>query len=55
MVRVLKLVFLFLLVASVAHADDAIKEFSFRAVDGKTIDSRTYKGKPMVINVSAYW
>ena len=55
MVKALKLVFLLLLVASVAHADDAIKEFTFRTVDGKTIDSRTYQGKPMVINVSAYW
>lgn len=38
-----------------AHADEAVKEFSFRTVDGKIVEYRAANKVPMVINIGAHW
>lgn len=47
------LVFCFLTVS--AYADDTIREFSFRTVEGDAIEYKTPNKSLMVINIGAHW
>lgn len=46
---------LIMLLASGASAGDVVKEFTFKASDGRIIDSTTLKGAPMVIIIGSHW
>ena len=52
MLRVMAVVFFFAVFASAA---DTINEFSFTAVDGKTIDYKANPRPPMVVNIGSHW
>jgi len=41
--------------AAVLNADDILGRFTQPTLDGKTINSETLKGMPMVINFSSPW
>lgn len=52
--------FLVLIICMVAfagrlNADDSIKGFAQKTLDGKTVKSETLKGMPLVINIGSHW
>jgi peroxiredoxin len=49
------LALLLVLPAGVAGAQDVMDDFTITSIDGKTIDSRSLRGTPMMINVMATW
>lgn len=55
MKRALKVVILAVLLAVTAYADDTVKEFSFKTVDGKTVEYRASGGSAMVVNIGSHW
>ena len=38
-----------------AYADETIREFSFKTVDGKTVEYKATNKMPMVVNIGAHW
>lgn len=38
-----------------AYADDAVLEFTFQTVDGKTIEYRATNKTPYVVNIGSHW
>lgn len=46
---------LFILLFSVAYAEDFPKDFTFRTVDGVTLDAKALKGKALVISIISHW
>ncbi len=38
-----------------AYADDAVQEFSFKTVDGRTIEYKATNKTPYVVNIGAHW
>jgi len=56
MTRTLSLLSLFLLcIATPLYASDMVSPFTFTDLAGKTYNSNTLKGVPLVINVGAHW
>ena len=49
-------IFIFLMAfAGRLHAYETIASFSQQTIDGRTFNSRSLKGMPMVINVGSAW
>jgi hypothetical protein len=55
MSKAVKVLFLLVLLSSAVCAEDVATEFTFQTLDGKTINSQAYRGKPMVINIGSHW
>lgn len=43
------------LLAVAAYADDTVKEFSFKTIDGKTVEYNAAVGSTMVVNIGSHW
>ena len=52
---VFRAVLVFCFLSGFASADDTVTEFSFRTVEGKTIDYKAANKMLMVINIGAHW
>ena len=39
----------------VAYADGPVRDFSFKTVDGKTIEYKATSRIPVVVNIGAHW
>lgn len=39
----------------VAYADETIRGFSFKTVEGKTVEYKAANRMPMVVNIGAHW
>jgi uncharacterized membrane protein len=44
-----------LFLAVFAYADETVRDFSFKTVDGKTIAYKAANKMPMVVNIGAHW
>jgi hypothetical protein len=55
--KVIFCVFVIVVVAisGVLCADDVIQGFTLTTLDGKTVDYRSLRGMPIVINFGAHW
>jgi hypothetical protein len=42
-------------VALTAFAEDKVKDFTFKTIDGGTIAYSSLRGSPIVVNVAAAW
>jgi thiol-disulfide isomerase/thioredoxin len=40
---------------AVVHADEIVREFSFKTVDGKTVEYKATNKSPFVVNIGAHW
>jgi len=38
-----------------AYADETVREFSFKTVDGKTIEYKAASRSPMIVSIGAHW
>ncbi len=38
-----------------AYADETVRDFSFKTLNGKTIEYRAASNTPMVVNIGAHW
>lgn len=41
--------------ATVVQAQEVVKGFTFATITGKTLDYRSLKGTPMVVNIGSHW
>jgi peroxiredoxin len=55
MKKVASFTILLMLLAFSVFAEDMVKDFTFRTIDGKTIAYRSLRGAPLVVNIGAYW
>ena len=55
MVRTAGVALLVMLFALTVTAEDTVKGFAFRTVDGRMVDYRALHGAPLVVNVGAHW
>ncbi len=44
-----------LFLAVFAYAGETVRDFSFKTIDGKTIEYRAANKIPMVVNIGAHW
>ncbi len=54
-IKVCLFVLLILLLSFAAYAEDIVKDFTFKTIDGKTLDYQVLNGMPMVIIVGSHW
>ena len=54
-VKVCLFVLLGCLLAFTVYAEDIVKDFTLKTVVGKTFDSRSLKGMPIVIIIGSHW
>ena len=47
--------FLLIFLALSVSAEDMVKDFTFKTIDGETISYRSLRGAPIVMNVGAHW
>lgn len=47
--------FLLIFLALSVSAEDMVKDFTFKTIDGETIAYRSLRGAPIVMNVGAHW
>ena len=47
--------FLLIFLALSVSAEDMVKDFTFKTIDGETISYRSLRGTPLVMNVGAHW
>jgi hypothetical protein len=38
-----------------AYADETVRDFNFRTVDGKIVEYKASNKMPMVVNIGAHW
>lgn len=38
-----------------AYAAETVRDFSFKTIDGKTIEYKAANKAPMVVNIGAHW
>lgn len=43
------------LFAVTAYADDSVKDFSFKTVDGKTVEYKAGAGSALVVSIGSHW
>ncbi len=56
MKRALKALAVVVVLLSVsAYADETVSRFSFKTIEGKTIEYRASDKSPLVINIGAHW
>ncbi len=50
-----KILLIVCFLAGFAYADETIREFSFKTVEGKTIEYKAANKSLMVVNIGAHW
>ena len=54
-IMIIRVIAVVLFFTAFAFADEIVSEFSFKTIDGKTIDYKAANRTPMVVNIAAYW
>jgi cytochrome c biogenesis protein CcmG/thiol:disulfide interchange protein DsbE len=55
MKKILTALFLVLIFALPVFAEDTVKDFTLKTIDGKTLTSSSLRGAPFVVNVAGTW